>query len=154
MAWVSCVRTIVVWKLSDRRTWSRRAQQSCCVRTIVVWKPFISGSSLPFALPGCVRTIVVWKRLNRAAARNSWIALRKNHSGMETRHTLRLKVKHQTCCVRTIVVWKLPFSGSVILYFQLRKNHSGMETFGQPVCLLYSYTQGCVRTIVVWKQHV
>ena len=102
---VGCVRTIVVWKLqpvnvlltgfnpSCVRTivvWKHRYELALldptlpgCVRTIVVWKHSIQGLHRECAFC-CVRTIVVWKQFMNAARTNTFVVLRKNHSGMET----------------------------------------------------------------------
>jgi len=56
----------------------------------------------------CVRTIVVWKRWSFDVAPSHLAALRKNHSGMET---------------------KIQRLGGHALFVSLRKNHSGMETW-------------------------
>ena len=39
-----------------------------------------------YDMPGCVRTIVVWKHAIREDAEQLKKELRKNHSGMETKH--------------------------------------------------------------------
>ena len=75
------------------------------MRTIVVWK-HISRPLNHLQNISCVRTIVVWKLMNLLNVAVSIVALRENHSGMETSRAL-LGVEHSVSCVRTIVVWKL-----------------------------------------------
>jgi len=78
-----------------------------CVRTIVVWKPFTMWLIRILLIFGCVRTIVVWKLGYAFSIRSLAIALRKNHSGMETSVPLPYRLCRNA----------------------LRKNHSGMETW-------------------------
>ena len=100
-----------------------------CVRTIVVWKltwPLDHDSHYQ----SCVRTIVVWKRYGRPVVQQGHKLLRENHSGMETYSLPVILIAQEVCCVRTIVVWK-PFNGvkkGFDFNVMLRKNHSGMET--------------------------
>jgi len=99
----------------------------CCVRTIVVWKRRIRGAERERVDLRCVRTIVVWKPEEHFRVLAQSVALRENHSGMETVNFRR---------TRPIVE-------------MLRENHSGMETRYRVLPSLSSFR--CVRTIVVWK---
>ena len=101
---VSCVRTIVVWKL--RRKSGSYASRYALRKNHSGMETIRTYSEAEKIDIRCVRTIVVWKLWNGMRLITVKFSLRKNHSGMET---------GLTGCYQQGLQ-------------RLRKNHSGMET--------------------------